>query len=345
MLKNIGYLVLQNPVLATAKWWKPWTWGDAIKDGMIALQGLLNDLVVSGTRFSLEKMTGMFNSSINALKTEVALTPAQFDVNMLDTLRNISETVVLPIAMLLITYVFVLQIIEYVTDKNKGSEWEVGSVIMLIIKTTIMISLATNSFTIALGFSDLSTWMIDQVPTSEIEMKAEVTEDIVKQLEPVIVDIETGEEIAGATEIEDEETQKWDFKLGEGFITMMIGFIGLVITMIIGGIIYLVAWTRMILILLYVTISPIPMATLMSETWVNGIGQNYLKNLLALTIQGFLMLVLLVIYQGLITRTGTLIEAGEGGLQGMILILVSMGIVAKLLIGTHSFAKSITGAN
>ena len=57
------------------------------------------------------------------------------------------------------------------------------------------------------------------------------------------------------------------------------------------------------------------------------------------------MLVLLVIYQGLITRTGTLIEAGEGGLQGMILILVSMGIVAKLLIGTHSFAKSITGAN
>lgn len=347
MLKNIGSLVLQKPVLASATWWKPWTWGEAVGDAVNALQGVINRMLVSGTRFSLDKMTGMFNSSINALSSEVAITPAQFDINMLNTLRNISETVVLPIAVLLITYVFVLQIIEHVTDKNKGSEWDVGSVVMLIIKTTIMISLATNAFTIALGFSDLSTWMINQVPTESIEITSDITEDILDTLKPEIVtEDEDGKKIpAGVDEIEDEETQFWDYKLGEGFITMMIGFIGLIITMIIGGIIYLVAWSRIIMILLYVTIAPIPMATLMSETWVNSIGQNYLKNLLALTLQGFLMLVLLVIYQGLVTRTSALIQAGEGGLKAMILILVSMGIIAKMLVGTHSFAKSITGAS
>ena len=99
------------------------------------------------------------------------------------------------------------------------------------------------------------------------------------------------------------------------------------------------------MILIYVTVAPLPMATVMSETWVNSMGQNYLKNLMALMLQGFLMLVLLVIYSGLLTRTSTLIEAGEGGLKGMILILVSMAIIAKMLIGTHSLAKSITGAN
>ena len=309
------------------------------------IKEFLNEMLVGGTSFSLGKMTDMFNTSVNALSSEVAITPAEFDINLLNILKNISETVVLPIALLLITYVFVLQIIEYVTDKNKGSEFDTGNVIMLIIKTTIMILLATNAFTIALGFSDLSTWMIDKVPTSQVEITSDVTEDIINSLKPIVVNKETGEELPELDEVEDEDTQKMDYKLGEALITMMISFIGLVIAMVIGAIIYLVAWSRIIMILIYVTVAPLPMATVMSETWVNSMGQNYLKNLMALMLQGFLMLVLLVIYSGLLTRTSTLIEAGEGGLKGMILILVSMAIIAKMLIGTHSLAKSITGAN
>lgn len=309
------------------------------------IKEFLNEMLVGGTSFSLGKMTDMFNTSVNALSSEVAITPAEFDINLLNILKNISETVVLPIALLLITYVFVLQIIEYVTDKNKGSEFDTGNVIMLIIKTTIMILLATNAFTIALGFSDLSTWMIDKVPTSQVEITSNVTDDIIDSLKPVVVNKETGEELPELDEVEDEDTQKMDYKLGEALITMMISFIGLVIAMVIGAIIYLVAWSRIIMILIYVTVAPLPMATVMSETWVNSMGQNYLKNLMALMLQGFLMLVLLVIYSGLLTRTSTLIEAGEGGLKGMILILVSMAIIAKMLIGTHSLAKSITGAN
>ncbi|MDN6317743.1 MAG: hypothetical protein L0J59_09750 [Lactococcus lactis] len=346
MLGNINNISM-NSLTVGASWWKPWTWGEAVSEGADAIQGVFNRMLVNGTEMSLDKMTEMFNSSVNALRSEVALTPAEFDINLLSNLRTISETVVLPISILLITYVFVLQIIEQVTDKNKGSEWDVGSVIMLIIKTTVMISLATNAFTIALGFSELSTWMIDQVPTEDVEMTADVTDEIVEGLTPVIVEIDENgneKERPEMTEIPKEGNYSWDYKLGEGLITMMIGFLSLVITMVIGGIIYLVAWSRIIMIFMYVTIAPIPMATLMSETWVNSIGQNYLKNLLALTIQGFLMLVLLVIYQGLLSRTSTLITSGESGLQGMILIIVSMGIVAKMLIGTHSFAKSITGA-
>ena len=141
------------------------------------------------------------------------------------------------------------------------------------------------------------------------------------------------------------EDEFWDYKLGEAFITMLVGFIGLIITMVISGIMYLVAWSRIIMVLLYITVAPIPMATLMSESWVNSIGQNYLKNLLALTLQGFFMLVLLVIYQGLVTRTSALMQAGEGGFSGMVLLIVSMGIIASMLLKTHGFAKSITGAS
>ena len=329
-----------------ATWWKPWTWGEAVGDAIDALQGIINRMLVSGTQFSLDRMTGMFNTSIEALQQEVAITPTEFSADLVETLQNLSTTVLLPVAGLIITYVFVLQIIEHVTDYNKGNEWNVGSVIMLIIKTAITISLATNAFTIGLAFSDVSTWMIDQVPTEEIEITNEITDDIVEQLQPEVVtqNADGTLEPTGTDEPVGED-EFWDYKLGEAFITMLVGFIGLIITMVIGGIMYLVAWSRIIMVLLYITVAPIPMATLMSESWVNSIGQNYLKNLLALTLQGFFMLVLLVIYQGLVTRTSALMQAGEGGFSGMVLLIVSMGIIASMLLKTHGFAKSITGAS
>lgn len=336
---------MTSSLIIGAGWWNPI--GNALSDALESLQALFNDVLISFTKSSLEGMTALFNTSVNALKSEVAITPAQFDGNMVDTLKSISDTVVLPIAVLLITYVFVLQIIEFVTDKNKGGEFDVGNMIMLIIKTTIMILLATNAFTIALGFSDLATWMIDKVPTEQIEITADVSDSLVDSLKPVVVEITAdGTEVVkeDLDEVADEDTQRMDYKLGEGLMTLMIAGVGFLIVAIICGIIYLVAWSRIIMILIYVTIAPIPMATVMSETWVNSIGQNYLKNLMALTLQGFLMLVLMVIYNGLVSRTTTLIDGGNGGFMGMILIVVSMAIVAKLLIGTHSLAKSITGA-
>ena len=329
-----------------ATWWKPWTWGEAVGDAVDALQGIINRMLVSGTQFSLDRMTGMFNGSINALQEEVAITPTEFSADLVETLQNLSTTVLLPVAGLIITYVFVLQIIEHVTDHNKGNEWNVGSVIMLIIKTAITISLATNAFTIGLAFSDVSTWMIDQVPAEEVELTNEITDDIIEQLQPEVVtqNADGTLEPTGTDEPVGED-EFWDYKLGEAFITMLVGFIGLIITMVISGIMYLVAWSRIIMVLLYITVAPIPMATLMSESWVNSIGQNYLKNLLALTLQGFFMLVLLVIYQGLVTRTSALMQAGEGGFSGMVLLIVSMGIIASMLLKTHGFAKSITGAS
>ena len=214
-------------------------------------------------------------------------------------------------------------------------------------KTTIMILLSTNAFTIALGFSDLATWMIDKVPTEQVEISTDVSESLIGALEPVVVNIdENGNESPSLDDkVTDRDTQRMDYKLGEGLLTLMVAGIGFVIVMIICGIIYLVAWSRIIMIFLYVTVAPIPMATVMSDSWVNSIGQNYLKNLMALTIQGFLMLVLMVVYNGLVSRTATLINGGEGGFMGMILIIVSMAIVAKMLIGTHGLAKSITGAS
>ena len=75
-------------------------------------------------------------------------------------------------------------------------------------------------------------------------------------------------------------------------------------------IIYLVAWSRMVTILLYISVAPIPFATFLNREWIGSIGQTYVKGLLALMLQGYFMLVCLIIYAGLLEKASGLM-AGE----------------------------------
>lgn len=334
--------------LIMATWWKPWTWGDAVSDATEAIQGVFHSILVGAMEGSLDQMMSIFNSSVSALQKEVALTPEKFDANLVSSLKSISSNVVLPIAGLMITYVFVLQIIEQATNANKGGEWDTLNVIMLIIKTAITISLTTHAFTIGLAFSDLSTWMIDKVPDTEVKMDIDIKDELIDSLEPYVeIDVNEDGNYERHPDNPDEpsgDNERWNYRLGELIVANVVTLLAMVFAFVIGGIMYLTAWSRLIMIMLYVTVAPIPMSTLMSDTWVSSIGQNYLRNLTALMLQGFLMLVLLIIYQGLISRTTMLIGEGEGGYTGLLLLTVSMVTITGLLMKTGNFAKSITGA-
>ena len=56
---------------------------------------------------------------------------------------------------------------------------------------------------------------------------------------------------------------------------------------------------RWVLTLLVTSVAPIPMATMMGKEW-GGMGQNYLRSLLALGFQGFLIMICVGIYAVLV---------------------------------------------
>ena len=68
--------------------------------------------------------------------------------------------------------------------------------------------------------------------------------------------------------------------------------------------IFLVTYGRMIEIYAVTALGPIPLATLGNAEW-RGMGQNYLKSLLALGFQAFLIMVVVGIYAVLIQQIGT----------------------------------------
>lgn len=285
-----------------------------------AIKELLFKIPEGGAKMALETMNNLFNLGVEAVKEQVGETPTGFSQVIVDNLRTISETAILPIAGLILTYVFCYEVYQMVTDKNKGGDFEIGQLIFLIIKTAVMITFITNSFTIALAVFDLSKWITDKIPDSTLTVPTGVTDNLISSMSAD--------------------------KLGEAFFIMMIAFIAVIIVAIMVGIIFLVAWSRIVTILLYISVAPIPFATFLNRDWIGSIGQSYVKNLIALMLQGYFMLVCLVIYSGLLTKVSDMIakQDGANGIYMMILLITSMGILVVTLTKTHSLAKSVVGA-
>ena len=116
-------------------------------------------------------------------------------------------------------------------------------------------------------------------------------------------------------------------------------FVGLTMN-ILSICIMLVVYGRMIEIYLVTSLGPIPLATMTNGEWHN-VGQNYLKSLLALGFQAFLIMVVVGIYSVLIQSI-----SATGDVSGA--IWLAMGYTVLLcfcLFKTGSMAKAVFSAH
>ncbi len=288
-----------------------------IEDMINGIRDFLFDIFKNGTETILNLITEFFQKSVDTVQQNVSETPTEFSQTIVDNLRTVSDTAILPVAGLILTYVFVYELYQMVIEKNKGGEYDVGEMMFLIFKTAGMIILLTNSFDITLAVFDLGKWITDKIPASTLTIPQSVTENILGSIP--------------------------DGEVGYALTMWLVAGVALIITFVMSGIIYLVAWSRIVTVLLYVSVAPIPYATLLNKDWIGTIGQSYVKNLLALMLQGYFMIVCLIIYSGLLEKSSSLITTEGSGLYGLMLMLVSMGIVVVTLTRTHSLAKSVVG--
>jgi len=116
-------------------------------------------------------------------------------------------------------------------------------------------------------------------------------------------------------------------------------FVGLTMN-ILSICIFFVIYGRMIEIYLVTSIGPIPFATMANREW-GGMGQNYLKSLLALGFQAFLIMVCVGIYAVLVQNiaVGDDVSSAIWSCMGYTVLLCftlfKTGGVAKSLFAAH----------
>lgn len=120
-----------------------------------------------------------------------------------------------------------------------------------------------------------------------------------------------GAAISGSTSIDVETTlislfnsQIDTMEIGEliglGLETMLVKLCMMIMSVLITVILY----GRMIEIYCYVSVAPVPFATFANREW-GGIGNNYVKGLIALAFQGFFIMVCVGIYAALVGTIAT----------------------------------------
>lgn len=276
------------------------------------------ELLIEGITSNLSGMFDTVNQKVGEIAGQVGQTPSAFNGGVFSMIRSLSNNVILPIAGIILTFVMCYELIQIVIEKNNLHDVDTWFFFKWIFKTFCAVLIVSNTWNIVMGIFDVAQHVVNQsagvISTSANIDTATALGDIQTQLEAM----EVGE------------------LLGLWFQTMFAG-----LTMNILSIcIFLVVYGRMIEIYLVTSVGPIPLATMGNREW-SQVGQNYLKSLIALGFQAFLIMVCVGIYavmvQG-ISNAGNMSTA----------IWAVMGYTVLLcytLFKTGSLSKSIFGAH
>lgn len=278
----------------------------------------LKEILTDGIISNLSGLFDNVNQEIGEITTQVGMTPQGWNGGIYSLIHNLSETVIVPIAGLILAFVMTLELIQLIMDKNNMHDVDTWMFFKWILKTACAILIVTNTWNIVMAVFD-------------------VAQSVVNSASGVIVG-NTSIDISST--MTDLETRLMEMDLGSLFgLWFQSLFIG--VTMWALSIcIFIITYGRMIEIYLVTSVAPIPMATMTNREW-GQMGQNYLRSLFALGFQAFLIIICVGIYAVLIQNiaTETDIIAAVWSCVGYTVLL------CFTLFKTGSLAKSIWNAH
>lgn len=277
----------------------------------------LKGLLVDGIMGNLEGLFDTVNTKVGEIAVQMGTTPAAWNAGVFSLIRQLSETVILPIAGLILTFVATYELIQMLIDRNNLHDIDTWMFFKWMFKTGAAILILSNTFNIVMAVFDVSQSVINNA-AGLIQGSTDITPDMLDDLQTTLEAMDIGP------------------LLGLFMQSLVVG-----LTMkILGIVIFVIAYGRMLEIYMLTSLAPIPVATL-SNRELGSTGQNYLKSLFAVGFQGLLILVCVAIYAVLVQSIAT-----SGDPIGAIWSTVGYTVLlCFMLFKTGSIAKSIFGAH
>ena len=273
----------------------------------------LKELLVNST---MDRMTNLFdsvNNTVGEVPVEVGETPASFAPRIFDMIRSISESVIMPIAGIILTFVACYELVRLVTESNNLANLDIWILFKWIFKTAIAVIIVTNTFNIVMAVFELGQHVVNS-SAGLIQGQTAISADILANLEEELNEMNLGA------------------LLGLFLESFLLSFTLKILSVVI----FVIVYARMIEIYLMTSLAPIPMATLGSREQ-SMVGQNYFRSLLALAFQGFLMLICIGIYAVLIRNY----SVSEHLIAHVWSVIGYTVLLAFALFKTGSLSKSI----
>ena len=277
----------------------------------------LKEMLVGGIMDNLSGMFDSVNQQVGEIAVEVGMTPEAFSPGVFSMIRNVSESVIIPIAGLILTFIACYELIQMIIDHNNLNNFETWIFFKWIFKTFVAVVLITNTFNITMAVFDIANHVIEA----------------------------SGGIIAGDTAIDPGTLDALEETLMEMEVGPLLGLflqsLIVQITMsVLSIVIFIIVYGRMIEIYLMTSLAPITLSTFGNREQ-SQVGQNYLRSLFALGFQGFLIMICVGIYAVLISELALSddIIMSIWGIMGYTVLL------CFTLFKTGSLAKSVFNAH
>ena len=121
----------------------------------------LKELLINGILGNLGGLFDNVNTQVGEIAADVGMTPGAFNPGVFSLIRTLSETVVLPIAGLLLTFVMTWELIQLIIDQNNLHQLDTWIFFKWVFKTMIAVLILTNTFNIVMGIFDVSQHVIN----------------------------------------------------------------------------------------------------------------------------------------------------------------------------------------
>lgn len=247
-----------------------------------ALTEWLKKMLVDGIMGNLSGMFDQVNRQVADISVQVGQTPQGWNGSIFSMIQNLSNSIIVPIAGMILAMVMTIELIQMIADRNNLHDVDTWMIFKWVFKSAAAILIVTNTWNIVMGVFDMAQSVVAR-------SAGIISSDASIDITSVMTDM---------------ESRLMEMDLGPLF---GLWFQSLFIGMTMWGLyicIFIVIYGRMIEIYLVTSVAPIPMAAMMGKEW-GGIGQNYLRSLFALGFQAFLIIVCVAIYAVLVQNIAT----------------------------------------
>ena len=277
----------------------------------------LTTMLVSGIMGNLTGMFDSVNAQVGEIAGDVGMTPASFSPAVFAMIRNISESVIVPIAGIILTFIACYELIQMIIDHNNLANFEAWIFFKWVFKTFVAVMLITNCFNITMAVFDVAQHVISS----------------------------SGGIIQGSTAIDASTLEAMQETLEAMELGPLLGlylqtFVVQVTMLALSAVIFVIVYGRMIEIYLVTSLAPIPFATFGNREQSHT-GQNYLRSLFALGFQGFLIMICVGIYAVLIQS----IAFSDDIIMSIWGVLGYTVLLCFTLFKTGALAKSVFAAH
>ena len=274
------------------------------------------ELLIGGIQANLESMFLDINNQVASVASDVGQTPMGWNGEVFNFIKAINNNVIIPIAGLIITAVLCIELINMVMQKNNMHDSDTFEFFKYIIKMWVAVYLVTHAFDFSMAVFDVAQSLVNQA-AGVINTSAVVSMDQVTEMVALLADKGIGELIV--------------ILLETSLVKISIQAISLIITVVVYG--------RMFEIYIYSSVSAIPFATMGNKEW-GQIGNNYIKGLFALGLQGLFLIICLGVYAVLV-KTISITDIHTS----IFMVLAYALLLGLTMLKTATLAKSILNAH